>query len=256
MKASIVIANYNNSNFIEECINSLTSQTYKNIEIIFFDDNSQDNSIDVIKKFTFVKVIQNNNQTKYGSLNQMNAFKKGINLSTGDIIFFLDSDDYFRKDKVLSVVREFKRKKNLKIIFDLPIWKFKDKLLKKKFSQKKFIISNWPRFSPQSCISVEKKFAKEFFHYVRIKKFETLWFDFRIASYTFLKIGNIYMLDKYLTYYRQLDNSASKKFKTLSKKWWYRRNQAHDFINYLEKKLNLKTKITLDKLLTRLINIL
>ena len=48
MKASIVIANYNNSNFIEECINSLTSQTYKNIEIIFFDDNSQDNSIVII----------------------------------------------------------------------------------------------------------------------------------------------------------------------------------------------------------------
>ena len=57
MKASIVIANYNNSNFIEECINSLNSQTYKNIEIIFFDDNSKDNSIDIIKKFTNVKII-------------------------------------------------------------------------------------------------------------------------------------------------------------------------------------------------------
>ena len=78
MKASIVIANYNNSNFIEECINSINSQTYKDIEIIFFDDNSKDNSIDIIKKFTNIKVIQNKIQTKYGSLNQMNAFKKSV----------------------------------------------------------------------------------------------------------------------------------------------------------------------------------
>ena len=64
MKASIVIANYNNSNFIEECINSLKHQTYKNIEIIFFDDNSKDNSINVIKKFSNIKILQNKIQTK------------------------------------------------------------------------------------------------------------------------------------------------------------------------------------------------
>ena len=88
MKASIVIANYNNSNFIEECINSLKSQTYKDIEIIFFDDNSKDNSINVIEKFSNIKILQNKTQTKYGSLNQINAFKKSIEISTGDIIFF------------------------------------------------------------------------------------------------------------------------------------------------------------------------
>ena len=88
MKASIVIANYNNANFIEECINSLNSQTFKNIEIIFFDDNSNDNSINIIKKFPNVKTIQNKIQTKYGSINQMNAFKKSVELSSGDIVFF------------------------------------------------------------------------------------------------------------------------------------------------------------------------
>ena len=49
MKASIVIANFNNSKFIDECIESLNNQTYKNIEIIFFDDNSHDNSLEKIK---------------------------------------------------------------------------------------------------------------------------------------------------------------------------------------------------------------
>ena len=88
MKASIVIANYNNAKFINECINSLNSQTYNNIEIIFFDDNSQDNSIEIIEKFKNVKVVKNNIQTNFGSINQINAFKKSIELSTGDVIFF------------------------------------------------------------------------------------------------------------------------------------------------------------------------
>ena len=100
MKASVVIANYNNAQFIQECINSINSQSYKNIEIIFFDDNSKDNSIEVIEKFENVKIIKNKAQTNFGSLNQMNAFKKAVELSTGDIIFFLDSDDYFVNNKI------------------------------------------------------------------------------------------------------------------------------------------------------------
>ena len=55
MKASIVIANFNNAKFINECISSLNSQTYKNIEIIFFDDNSKDNSIELVKNCNNVK---------------------------------------------------------------------------------------------------------------------------------------------------------------------------------------------------------
>ena len=88
MKVSVVIANYNNAKFIRECINSLYSQTYKNIEIIFFDDNSNDSSIEEIEKFKNIKVIKNKTQTKYGSINQMNAFKRCIEESTGEVIFF------------------------------------------------------------------------------------------------------------------------------------------------------------------------
>lgn len=64
MKASILIANYNNENFIEDCINSLLHQTYKNIEIIFFDDQSSDNSIKKVKKFDKVNLIINSKKKK------------------------------------------------------------------------------------------------------------------------------------------------------------------------------------------------
>merc|ERR1712078_580611 len=104
MRASVVIANYNNAKFINDCINSLKSQTYNDIEIIFFDDNSQDTSLEVIKEYKDIKIIENKKQTKFGSFNQMNAFKRSIQMSTGDIIFLLDSDDFFREDKIEKVV--------------------------------------------------------------------------------------------------------------------------------------------------------
>ena len=100
MKASVIIANFNNSKFVDQCIESLNYQTHKNTEIIFFDDNSTDNSLEIIKNYKNVEVIENKIQTKFGSLNQINAFQKCIERSTGDVIFFLDSDDFFSKNKI------------------------------------------------------------------------------------------------------------------------------------------------------------
>ena len=59
IKASILIANYNSANFIDDCLNSINSQSNKDFEIIFFDDNSSDNSLEKIKKFKNIKIIEN-----------------------------------------------------------------------------------------------------------------------------------------------------------------------------------------------------
>ena len=62
-------------------------------------------------------------------------------------------------------------------------------------------------------------------------------------------------LKKYLTYYRQLNNSASKEYKTFSKIWWLRRKEAHDFFSFISEQLKVKKKITLDKIITNLVNL-
>ena len=253
MKASIVIANFNNAKFIPECINSIKSQTYKNHEIILFDDNSTDNSIQVAETFENIQIIKNKEQLGFGSLNQINAFSKALEVSTGDIIFFLDSDDYFSKKKISKKINFFKKNKS-SIVFDLPIYDFKNKKMKKKFIQKLFILSTWPRFSPQSCISLRRNYAKEIFKNSKIKKFNTIWFDFRIAIYTFLKFKKIIVLKKYLTYYRQNQNSVSKKFKTFSKNWWIRRSEAHDYFSYISEKFKIKDPLSVDKLVTKFFN--
>ena len=92
------------------------------------------------------------------------------------------------------------------------------------------------------------------FSVLKKKQFLSLWFDFRLATYSFLRNGNIVIIKNYLTYYRQLENSASKKFKTFSKNWWLRRKEAHKYMTFLNKKLKIKDKITIDLIFTKMIN--
>ena len=138
MKVSVLIANYNSADYISDCINSLKKQSYKDVEIIFFDDKSTDLSLEIIKKFSGVVVLSNESEKKkHSSFNQLNSYKEAFNKSTGEIIFFLDSDDYFHEEKIANVVKEFEKNNNLKILFDLPIIKTDrgEKIPKRKHSQ-------------------------------------------------------------------------------------------------------------------------
>ncbi len=252
---SIIIANYNNEIYLKQCLDSVLNQNYKKTEVIVVDDYSNDNSLNTLKKYRKnIRIIKNKKKTKHGGFNQINAYQLGFKKSKGKIIFFLDSDDYFSKKKIPTIVNFFKKYNNISIVFDLPIYTFKNKKIKKKFTQKLFILSSWPRFSPQSCISLRRNYAKEIFKISKIKKFSTIWFDFRIAIYTFLKFKKIIILKKYLTYYRQNPNSVSKQFKTFSKNWWMRRSEAHDYFSYISKKIKIKDLLSVDKLITKFFN--
>ena len=252
MKASIVIANYNNSKYIENCINSLNSQTYNNIEIIFFDDNSKDNSVEIIKKFNNVKIIENKNQTNFGSFNQMNAFKKAIKSSTGDIIFLLDSDDWFKNEKIEKIVNIFLNDKNKKIIFDFPIIvKNNTNLYQKKMSNT--FKTYWGYIHPTSCISMRKSFVNKIFDSTLNENFPNIWLDFRVLLYA-KYINNYEVIEQNLTFYRQTNENVSSKFKKFTKSWWQRRKEAHDYFFNFMKKNNLAYRKNLDYYVTKAIN--
>ncbi len=252
MKASVVIANYNNAKFINDCINSLKSQTYNDIEIIFFDDNSQDNSIEIIEKFKDVKIIKNNFQTKFGSINQINAFQKAIEVSTGDVIFFLDSDDYFHHNKIEKIIDLFSSDKNKMIIYDFPIiLKSNSKIIQKKTNM--IFKTYWEYIHPTSCISVRKNFINKVFDITLNEKFTNIWLDLRILLFSkYLHKYNT--INENLTYYRQTENNVSSRFKKFSKNWWKRRNEAHDYFFNFVKKNNLKVEKNLDFYITKFIN--
>ncbi len=253
MKASIVIANFNNAKFIPECINSIKSQTYKNHEIILFDDNSTDNSIQVAETFENIQIIKNKEQLGFGSLNQINAFSKALEVSTGDIIFFLDSDDYFHKQKIEKIIKLFEEKKDENIIFDYPIIINNNKTFIKK-KNLKILNSYWGYIHPTSCISTRRDFAKKTLKSISQYHFTDIWMDLRFLIHSKYLDTNYFTINENLTYYRQTENNISSKFNKYSKNWWKRRSQAHDYVFNFAKKNNIKINKNADYFITKIIN--
>ncbi len=99
IKVSIIIINYNYSKYLAESIDSALNQTYANVEVIVVDDGSKDNSSDIIKSYgdDIEAVFQENR----GMIEASNA---GFNLATGNIILFLDADDYLYEDAAEKVI--------------------------------------------------------------------------------------------------------------------------------------------------------
>ena len=252
---SVLIANYNNEIFIPECINSIRKQTYKNIEIIFFDDYSKDNSIEKIKNFEEVKIIQNKIKTKIGSFNQMKAFEETYKLSNGKIIFLLDSDDYLHKNKIEEVVNFFNNNKNAKIVFDYPIIT-KDKNFTNIKKKRKLFNTLWPYIHPTSCISIKRENFNEILKLISVKLYPDIWLDFRLCIYSKYVLNKIYVLNKNLTYYRQIETNVSSKFKFLNNNWWKRRMEAHQYLIHFFNKQNIKHKKNLDYFFTKFYNLL
>jgi len=100
---SIVINNYNYDRFLSEAINSALNQTHSNVEVIVVDDGSTDNSREIIAGYgdRIIPILQENG--KQGA-----ALNSGFAASHGDIVIFLDSDDYLLPIAVERIVGAWK----------------------------------------------------------------------------------------------------------------------------------------------------
>jgi len=109
MKISIITPNYNYSKYIGQTIQSVIDQDYLDFEHIIVDDGSTDNSVQIIQEYVNkhpdkIKLIQQENK------GQTKALNRALNLASGEIIGWINSDDYFNKDafnKVISVFKKF-----------------------------------------------------------------------------------------------------------------------------------------------------
>lgn len=95
-KVSIVVPVYNVEKYLKQCLNSITNQTLKEIEIICVDDGSSDNSLQILQYFA----AQDNRFTILAQEHLMAgvARNNGMKLAKGQYLAFLDSDDFFESD--------------------------------------------------------------------------------------------------------------------------------------------------------------
>ena len=94
---SVIVNCHNGEKFLKKCIKSILSQTYKKIEIIFWDNLSTDNSKAIIKSFHDNK-IKYFKSKKFTSL--YSARNSAIKKAKGEFIGFLDTDDWWSPSKI------------------------------------------------------------------------------------------------------------------------------------------------------------
>lgn len=96
---SVVMPVYNAEKYLSQSINSVLEQSYMNFELIIINDNSTDNSIEIIKKYLEIdkRIRFFSNDKNYGVAYTRN---KGVEYSKGNWIAFIDSDDVWKKDKL------------------------------------------------------------------------------------------------------------------------------------------------------------
>ena len=113
MIVSIITVTYNSATLIADCLASVNSQTYPNIEHIIIDGASKDNTLEIIKATPnrVTKIISEPDKGIY------NAMNKGIRLASGDIIGILNSDDLYVDENVIAlIVKEFEKDDTLEAV--------------------------------------------------------------------------------------------------------------------------------------------
>ena len=230
---SIIITNYNKSSYLSKNLESCRDQLYQKFEVIFFDDHSTDNSIEIVKKFK-----KKNKKTKFKILmrkgkkfsnncyNQLSAINYCTKYASGKYISLLDADDFFLKSKLKilnSIINKTKKKILYNSYYILENNNYHSN--RRHFLNRKFI---WPIFPPTSCITVEKKLFKRVLKKISFKKYSSCWLDFRLAVY-FSKYHSkeILYLKKNLTIYRKnIDGNDLKYTNIFSFSFWKRKLEA------------------------------
>ena len=116
MKVTIITVTYNSEKFLRDCIESVISQDYPNIEHILIDAESKDSTLSIIKEYEgkIAKWVSEKDNGMYDAIN------KGMAMATGDIIGILNSDDMLAsKDVITAIVKCFDENKVDSIYGDL-----------------------------------------------------------------------------------------------------------------------------------------
>lgn len=100
-KISVIVTVYNVEQYLDDCIQSILNQTYKNLEIILVNDGSTDNSLKICQKYKKIDSrIVLINQNNAGAVA---ARKSGIARATGEYVTFVDGDDWIEIDTYRSI---------------------------------------------------------------------------------------------------------------------------------------------------------
>lgn len=222
---SIVIPVYNAEKYLEQCLNSIKNQTYKNFEVILVNDGSIDNSESICKEF-----VESDTRFRYylkanGGASSARNF--GLDNVTGEYITFIDADDWVDENHLEVLINNIKENNSDMAVssikkfdnvsrFKFRVYSNKEKYLLNynKLNREEFlvILPKLIHASNSYKIAVSKLFKKELLSDVRFDESivygEDLEFFFKIYN----NISSISYVDEVSYIYRLYDESTSSKF--------------------------------------------
>ena len=113
---TIIAICYNHEQFIEECLQSIINQTYKNIELIIVDDFSVDKSREIMLIFSQKNIGINCIFNKY-NVGNCRSFNQALKIAKGKYIIDLSTDDVLKPNKIEEQVKKFEESEDIGIVF-------------------------------------------------------------------------------------------------------------------------------------------
>lgn len=216
-KISVIIPVYNVEQYLRKCLDSVVTQTFKDIEIICINDGSTDGSLEILKEYankdSRIVLIDTENK------GQAAARNIGLKKANGEYIAFVDSDDYIEKETYEFAMKYIKSA-------DIIVWGIKvfgEHALEQRKSDNKYyqlkykgtIKTSTDVILKTDCSVCNKLFKNEILRKKRIIFPEGLhyedalfWMEYAINS------NNIHFIDAYFyNYRRRQDSTMSKTFK-------------------------------------------
>ena len=227
----VILPNYNKTGFLEEAINSVITQTYKNWHLYIIDDNSSDNSEKIIDKFSNLKNVTIIKLQK----NKGPSFCRNyaMRISKSKYISFIDSDDSWLNDKLEKQIY-FMKKYNLSFTYT-DYTSFFENFGKKKIKKRTFLKDhfNYRTFIRNSSINTTTMIIARSilgsYKFRKIKLLEDYLFKCKL-----LKGNNIAKkLDENLAFYRISNKSrSSQRLKNVY--WLWHINKNYNKLNFID----------------------
>ena len=225
----IILPNYNKFNFVEEAIDSVVNQTFKNWHMYIIDDNSNDNSWSVIKKFSNLYNVTHVRLNK--NMGPSFCRNYGMRISKSKYISFIDSDDTWKSNKLEKQIN-FMEKNNLDFTYTdyTPFFQTNEK---KNYKQRTFLKDsfNFNTFIKNSSINTTTMIIRRSIlgttRFKKIKLMEDYLFKCKL-----LKKNNIAKkLNDDLALYRILNKSrSSQRLKNIF--WLWKINKNYNKLSF------------------------
>ena len=266
-KVSVIVNCYNGEEYLDNCISSIINQKYKNLEIIFFDNFSSDDSKKIIDQYKDSRIKYFYSDTK---LPLYQARNEAIKKSSGSLIAFLDVDDWWDKNYLLSKKKFFNDSSfdyfytNVLIYyekenryskynkFDLPNGKIFKYLANNYFIIisgliiKKKILKKENYFNKKYNIIGDYDLVMRISKYAKAKSFNKPLIFYRVHNNNFSKLNNKMYYSEYKDWYNRQKKIDDYDFQINKENFLLKLNKL-DIVHHLYKKKNFNLFVKIIK---------